>query len=80
MDSRKNNSLRFADETNNISSIPARARYYMWVIANDWGFNQTQFENKYREENYTVEVEAIIKKEGELDSINHGHGGDMFSV
>ncbi len=56
--------MRLADKDSNMTYMRARAGYYMWVIPNDRGLNQTRFENKYREENYTVEVENIIKESG----------------
>lgn len=54
--------ISLSDENN--TYMQNRAKDYMWSIAWDRGLNQTQFENKYKESNYTAEVEEIISKEG----------------
>lgn len=54
--------ISLSDENN--TYMRDRAKDYMWSIAWDRGLNQTQFENKYKESNYTVEVEEIVSKEG----------------
>jgi hypothetical protein len=63
-DNTSNTSLRLADNYDNINYKRARAKDYMWSIAWDRGLNQTQFENKFWEVNYTQEVQDIILKEG----------------
>ena len=49
--------LKLADNDNgtgNGSYQQERAVYYMTVILQDYGMNQSRFETKYRRENYTI--------------------------